>query len=231
MKNFLKLPQAEIFFSGLHDEEILLAAGGKPPAGFWFKEVAADKKIWAIDKGLEICQNCGILPEFLIGDFDSAKNSSVRQAENAGIKIERQPVEKDFTDTELALIRAEECGKDFAVLTGAFGGRADHFYNLLFVCAAANLKICIADEREILFFITGKDFAEVNFFQKPLAVSLLPIDEICGGVNLTGVRWELHDKKIFRNKSLSISNRPTSDKIKISVATGTLAVYFCFAEN
>ena len=121
-----------------------------------------------------------------------------------------------------------EAGKDFAILTGVFGGRTDHLYNLIFVCACQKIEICLADEREILFFLRGGNFAEINLLKKPEVISLLPIDKICEGVTLTGTRWELHDAKLFCNKSLSVSNRPTTDKIKISVETGKLAIYFCF---
>lgn len=35
------------------------------------------QKIIACDKGLEICQECDILPDLVIGDFDSAKTDIV----------------------------------------------------------------------------------------------------------------------------------------------------------
>ena len=214
----MKLPQCEILYTpAILGEEILLVAGGRSPAVDYFKTVAQGRKIFCVDKGIELCCTCNILPKILIGDFDSAENSALNWAIENKIPIERHPVEKDFTDTQLAL---ELLGENVsAIVTGIFGGRADHLFSNIFTCA--NYKnIFLADEREIIFYIRG--------FQKPFAVSLLPFTGICEGVTTENLHWELSNAALKQNFPNAVSNRAESSKIKISVRRGTLAIYFCF---
>ena len=118
--------------------------------------------------------------------------------------------------------------KNPAVITGTFGGRFDHLFSTIFSCGNSELKIFLADEREIIFFLKDNDVAEVKFFDKPFAISLLPISEVCDGVSIDNVRWQLSDAKLFQKIPNAVSNRLEGEKIKISVRSGTLAVYFAF---
>ena len=219
----MKLPQAD--FINVPNAEILLVAGGRRPNLNFFKTIAQGRKIFCIDKGIEICKECNILPEILIGDFDSAESAAVNWAIENKIPLKNYPVEKDFTDTQIAL---EILPKSIpAIVTGIFGGRFDHLFSNVFTCA--NYKnILLADEREIIFYVSGGESVEVNFFQMPLAVSLLPITETCEGVSTENLHWELSNatlKQIYPNAT---SNRADNSKIKISVERGTLAGYFVF---
>ncbi len=228
----MKLPQCEIFFTPkTFSEEILIASGGRKPSEKFFSEVAQNRKILAVDKGIEICHATKILPEILIGDFDSAEKNSFDWAIENKIPVERHPVDKDFTDLQLALNFAEKnYKKNSAVIVGTFGGRFDHLFSAIFSCANSDLKIFMADDREIIFFLKGEETAEVNFFHKPLAISLLPVSEICEGVTIDNVRWKLSDAKLFQKIPNAVSNRLEGEKIKISVRKGTLAIYFAFSE-
>lgn len=224
----MKLPQCEIFYP-TSAQEILFVSGGRIPSREFFLEVANGRKIFCIDKGIELCRACNIIPQVLIGDFDSAESSAVDWARAKNIPVEQYPVDKDLTDTQLALKRATEIfGEHVAILTGAFGGRFDHLYSTIFTCAAANQKIFLADEREIIFYLRGGESAEIKFFQTPLAVSLLPITSTCAGVTIKNVRWELDGATLTQNFPYAVSNRVASDKISVGVEIGTLAIYFCF---
>jgi len=224
----MKLPQCEIFFNGKFKnwkDEKLLVAGGRTPNRKYFSKIAQGRKILAIDKGIEICRAENILPELLIGDFDSAENSAVAWSKENKVPVKRYPVDKDFTDTQLALELVE--GK-IVLLTGIFGGRLDHLFSNVFTCANSNLKIVLADEQEIIFFLQGAESVEVNFFEKPLAISLLPVSEVCEGVSINNVRWKLENAKLFQKIPSAISNRLEGDKIKLNLHAGTLAIYFVF---
>ena len=226
----MKLPQCEIIFTPeIFEDKILFVNGGRTPDKNFFTELAQDRKIFCVDKGIEICHATNILPEILIGDFDSAEKISVDWAVENKIPTEVHPVDKDFTDLQLALDFAEKnYKKNSAVITGTFGGRVDHLFSTIFTCANSELKICLADEQEIIFFLKDNEVAEINFFKKPFAISLLPISETCEGVNLNNVHWQLENKKLLQKIPNAISNRLEGDKIKISLDAGILAVYFAF---
>ena len=225
------LPQCEIKGQGTRDkeQEILFVSGGRPPSREFFLSVAGGRKIFAVDKGVEVCRACAVVPNFLIGDFDSAENSAVEWARAKNIPVEKYPADKDLTDTQLALNRAAEIfGEHVALLTGCFGGRFDHLYSTIFTCAAIDRKIFLADEREIVFYLRGGESTEINFFRKPLAVSLLPMTEICAGVTTKNLHWELDGATLTQNFPNATSNRLDADKISVSVGRGTLAVYAYF---
>ncbi len=222
------LPQCEI--DSITAQEILFVAGGRAPSREFFLNVASGRKIFAVDKGIELCKACEVAPNFLIGDFDSAETSAVEWAHAKNIPVEKYPADKDFTDTQLTLRRAIEIfGEHVALLTGVFGGRFDHLYSNIFTCAAINRKIFLADEREVIFYLRGGESAEIKFFQKPLAVSLLPMTNTCESVMTKNLHWELDGATLTQNFPNATSNRADSDKISVSVGRGTLAIYFCFA--
>ena len=221
-------PQCEIFYRE-SAQEILFISGGRVPNVDWFKEVADGRKIFCIDKGVEICRACEVIPNFFIGDFDSADGDSVKWAREKNIPVEKYPADKDFTDTQLALSRAAEIfGEHVAILTGGFGGRFDHLYSTIFTCAALSRKIILADEREIIFYLRGGEGTTISFFKKPLAVSLLPMTSSCAGVTTKNLHWELNAATLTQNFPNAISNRAEDNKISVSVKSGTLAIYFCF---
>ena len=220
----MKVPQCELL--NIPNADILIVAGGRLPNADYFVSLAQGRKIFAVDKGIEICRACNILPETLIGDFDSAESTALDWAVVNNVKTVRHPVEKDFTDTQLALELLPQ--NISTIVTGIFGGRFDHLYSNVFTCA--NYKnIVLADEREIVFYIRGGESATVNFFQIPMAVSLLPVTEICEGVTTENLHWELSNATLKQNLPYAISNRAENPEIKISIESGILAVYFCFS--
>ena len=226
----MKFPQCEIFDSSTA-QEILFVTGGRVPSREFFLEISSGRKIFCVDKGIELCRACELVPNFLIGDFDSANQFAVEWARKKNIPVEKYPADKDFTDTQLALNRATEIfGKHVAILTGCFGGRFDHLYSTIFTCAALDRKIFLADEREIIFYLRGGESVDVKFFKKPLAVSLLPITSTCRGVTTKNLHWELDGATLTQNFPNATSNRIDDDKIFLSVGSGTLAIYFCFNE-
>ena len=165
------------------------------------------------------------MPEILIGDFDSADKNFVDWAIAKKIPTEKYPVEKDFTDLQLALNKFD---KNFtAIVTGIFGGRFDHLFSNIFTCA--NYKnIFLADDHEIIFYLHDNESAKIIFHDKPQVISLLPITETCEGVSINNVRWQLDNAKLFQNIPNAVSNKILSDKITVSNSIGTLAIYFYF---
>ena len=75
----------------------------------------------AADAGYRVCQTAGVVPDVILGDFDSM------EAPKAGDRIVRLPVEKDDTDTLAAVKLGLERGcTDFYLYGGTGGKRLDH---------------------------------------------------------------------------------------------------------
>ena len=225
----MRFPQCELALTTA--QEILFVGGGRSPSRQFFLSIAGGRKIFCVDKGIDLCKACGVVPNFLLGDFDSANQSAVSWARAKGVSVESYPADKDFTDTQLALSRAVEIfGEHAAILTGAFGGRVDHLYSTIHTCAALNRAIVLADEREIIFYLHGGEEATIKFFKTPLAVSLLPMTSTCRGVTTKNLHWELDGATLTQDFPNATSNRIEHDEIFISVGGGTLAIYLCFDE-
>ena len=75
----------------------------------------------AADAGYLACRQAGVVPDLLLGDFDS-----MDQPEDFD-RVRRMPVEKDDTDTMLAVKTGLEqgCG-EFYLYGGTGGKRLDH---------------------------------------------------------------------------------------------------------
>lgn len=226
----LILPQLVYSSSKLKNlSEVILISGGRKPNLEWFNEVKLNRPIYCVDHGIDFCRESGTVPELLIGDLDSAASESVQWAIDNEVNIERHPVDKDFTDTQLSLNRVNE--NSFAIITGTFGGRLDHLFSTLFTCANSNKKNCLADDREVVIFADAGENVSIDFKIRPLALSLLPMSDICRGVTIDGVHWPLASADLKQSTPNAISNRVESNSINISVKEGKLAVYLCFVEG
>ena len=226
----LILPQLEYTSSKFKNlSEVILISGGRKPNLEWFNEVKLNRPIYCVDHGIDFCRESGTVPELLIGDLDSAASESIQWAIDNGVNIERHPIDKDFTDTQLALDKINE--NSFAIITSTFGGRLDHLFSTLFTCANSNIKSCLADDREIVIFADAGENVSIEFKIKPLALSLLPMTDTCKGVTIDGVHWPLQSADLKQSTPNAISNRVESKIINISVKDGKLAVYMCFVEG
>jgi len=85
---------------------------------------AADLVV-AADGGGRFLAAAGVVPDALVGDFDSLDEEAVAAAGRRGARVVRHPVRKDQTDGELAVDEALREGAGELVLAGALGA-LDH---------------------------------------------------------------------------------------------------------
>lgn len=230
-KNLLNLPQVTAALSHtLPDSFPLLISGGRTPSAAWLQKTfhLNPQEIWAIDKGLEICQKLNLLPVQLLGDGDSAQPSAWAWAAGHEVPISRYHKAKDYTDTQLALQKAADAGHSFVLLTGCFGGRLDHLYSNVMSAAQAPLRCILADEQEILFYLKDGEKLRLELKAKAEALSLLPLSQACHGVSTTGLHWPLDKATLLQAKADATSNWVDSEEITIELQQGLLGVYLTF---
>jgi thiamine pyrophosphokinase len=102
----------------------LIAPLGFPPPGACYVACA--------DGGYAFAAAEGIVPDIVIGDFDSLAPEFLREMEEKGIKAQRHPREKDDTDTMLCVKHGLALGFSAFTLVGGLGGEFSH--------TAANLQ-------------------------------------------------------------------------------------------
>ena len=226
-----KLPQftAEVILPKQYNETKLVVAGGRTPEVAWLNEVAATKKLYCADKGIEVCLQANLVPTALFGDGDSGSKDAYEKAQTLGTKVETFPVEKDDTDLQLVLQNLE--GSDL-ICTGVWGGRFDHLYSnvfsLLSYKEAHQVQVILADEKEAMLLVTAKEAVKISLHKKVKALSLLPLSEV-NKVTLKNVRWELQEAELKLLHPYAISNIP-QEEFTFECLDGKIGLYLCFEE-
>ena len=208
---------------------ISIVSGGPADPAFVasYLEIFGSDIVIAADKGLDTCVRAGIVPDIVLGDYDSTgMRGRIDEMRQSGAYVEVYPAEKDFTDTEAAVMCALRKGAEEIVILGATGGRLDHFLANLDLCLIPlrrGVKCTIADERnEIMLLDSGITLR--SEYTAGRYVSLLPFtDHVCG-VTLTGMKYPLSDAWLVRGSSLGVSNEVTGETAGIDFTEGILVL-------
>ncbi len=203
----------------------VLICGGTLQATF-LKEILCqhqDAVVYAVDGGLAVADEAGVLPDYLVGDFDTAAEALVARYEGKCITIRHKP-EKDATDTELAIEDALERGAESIVLLGATGSRMDHTLanvHMLYKILQCGKRAWIVNENNRISmhrnsFSLKKDELFGTY------VSFLPFFGDVTGVTLKGVKYPLDGATLTAGTSLGVSNEAVKENIEVSFLTGYL---------
>ena len=207
----------------------LIITGGKMDLSFAGSFLGQEKfdKVIAVDAGLEAAKALGLEPDMIVGDFDTVRPKVLeyyRRKEH--IVWDTHQPEKDETDTELALIKAQATGCTEVVILGATGGRIDHMLgniHLLFPCLQKGIDAYILDSQNRVYLIDGEHtFKRDRLWGR--YISFLPLTEEVKGITLTGFKYPLQEKDIEIGTSLCISNELVGEEGTITCGDGVLIV-------
>ena len=197
----------------------VIFAGG-PEVGEPCLPVPEDAYIICADSGLRRAEQFGLMPDLVLGDFDSL--GAVPQ----NLPHMTVPVEKDDTDTMLAARVALEKGYRDIRIYGAFGGRLDHtlanIQTLAFLTANGAEAILVG-ARDIVRMQTGGTVRQYPR-REDFTFSVFAYSAECTGVTLRGVYYPLNGHTLRQDFPLGVSNRITEDFAEVSAETGTLLV-------
>jgi thiamine pyrophosphokinase len=176
------------------------------------------------DGGLRHTFNEGIMPSIAIGDFDSVSPQILDFYEKRGVRIEKYPPEKDFTDLELAIKFAVGLEPEEILIFGCIGTRIDHTFaamNTLMRAESAGVRGYIMDNHNKIALI--KDRIYIHGKRGDL-VSLMPFTEEVQGITTKGLKYELDNFNMKIGVSLGVSNELIGDTAEISLKKGYLFV-------
>ncbi len=182
--------------------------------------------ILACDRGYAWCKREGIVPDLILGDFDSYAGALPAQ-----IPALRYPVEKDDTDTMLAVRRAKERGFDHVRLCCCFGGRLDHLLSnveTLHYAAALGMEAEAADENNDLRVLRPGSYTIP--YREGWSLSLIALTEQVTGLTIRGAKYEVENAVLRKPTTLGQSNAFVTD-VKLSFESGMLAVVSCRLED
>lgn len=177
--------------------------------------------ILAADAGYELCLRLGIQPTQLLGDFDSMEQP--KDFEN----VVRLPVEKDDTDTMLAIKAGLSQGCKEFYFYGATGGkRMDH--------TIANLQSLLylrrhgahgwAYDDDFVWTVIENETLTVDKCVEWGLLSIFALGERAEGVTEQGMQYALNDGEVSNAYPFGVSNHILEERAVVSVKNGTLLV-------
>lgn len=177
------------------------------------------------DGGYDTALKLGVVPDLVVGDFDSAQKRPP-----ASLRTLVLPVEKDVTDTMFAALKGLAKGLRDFVLLGCLGGpRFDHslasIETLLYLRDHGAWGF-LADERTKVFLLREEKLRITKL--KGATVSVFPYGCPTCTVSYTGLQYPLTRGSLTVGGLLmGVSNSIVSDDAEIKVHSGTalVAVY------
>jgi thiamine pyrophosphokinase len=196
----------------------------------WSAGVSA---VVAADGGLVPARRLGIAVDALVGDLDSVAGPDLETAVRDGTAVLRADVDKDESDTELALLEAVRRGATRITVLGAFGGpRLDHALAnvwLLAHPALARIEVTLLDARWRLSLVTAPG-PEGETVERRLPgevgglVSLLPHGGDVTGITTHGLRYPLLDEPLSVGPARGLSNVRIGPDAGVEVRAGRLLI-------
>jgi thiamine pyrophosphokinase len=188
------------------------------------KAIASADLILAADSGAIIALAYGCTPALIVGDFDSLTLSE-DDLVKMGSQLVRAEVEKNETDTELAIQVALEHGAERITILGGIGGeRFDHaMANILLLAGFETIPIRIVDGPATCWLLRGPGSTTIEGQVGDL-LSLLPLTGEAVGVRTTDLYYPLYGETLYFGKPRGVSNVLTSEHVSVSLERGLLLV-------
>ena len=185
------------------------------------------QNIIAGDRGLEALYQLKIIPNHVVGDFDSVSPEILEfYKQQPQIIFHKFNAEKDNTDTDIAVKLAIQLKSSMITILGALGKRMDHALaniHILKDALEANIPCQIIDAHNRIYLInTEKTLEKDQVYGK--YISLIPLTSSVEGLTLTGFKYPLNHYTLPIGVSLGISNEMIEDIAHIEMEKGILIV-------
>ena len=187
-------------------------------------------RLIAADRGLEFFLDYLILPDVVIGDFDSLSEDGknfleMQKGEGKVVEVVRLRPEKDDSDTQSAMNYAIQNGAKEIVILGVTGNRVDHLmanFGLLILAQKQDTEVALADRYNYMKLIpSGTILKKAEQFGK--YVSFFPLGGDVTGLTLEGFKYPLDKYHLTTADSgLTVSNEISEEYAKVTYESGTL---------
>lgn len=205
-------PRAVVFVDGVYGD----------PA--WYCALAKNADILlAADGGAGFLAGQGLMPQAVVGDFDSLDDDVAGALEAAGVELVRHPVHKDVTDGELAVEEALRRGAGEVLLAGATGA-LDHTLGHLAILRGLEARgvaaRLVAPDLGVAILAAPADVTLAA--PAGVRVSLAPADDDVV-VSLSGLEYPLDHGRLPADACLGLGNHVTTGSgARIVVHTGSV---------
>lgn len=210
---------------------IIFAAGKYGKKEYYRNIITSDDFLLCADGGANFAYSLGLVPNLVLGDFDSIAPDVQKLLENEGCPFVKYPAEKDESDLELALEHALRIKPEEIIIFGALGGRIDHALANIFLLETAvppELSFSLRDEGLAIYLFNESLVLEGN---KGDILSLLPLSEKAENVRTEGLSYPLKGEVLYRNQTRGLSNIFVSEKVMITISAGKIIAIHSFEQK
>ncbi len=199
------------------------------------KTITDEDYLIAVDGGVKHVLKLGLVPQVVIGDFDSTPLLLQKKLKkmckgliNQTPTLIKYPKKKNKTDFELAIDLCLERNFHEIIIFGILGDRIDHLMANIFLLTKTqteneSIKIKVVEGNKEIFIlnkvitINGKIGDEI---------SIIPVSEKLDGITTNGLGYRLNNETLLFGSTRGISNVLNKISAKITVADGiALAVH------
>ena len=210
------------------DKRAVIIAGGEINDDLALSFVQKDSCIIAADRGLVFLSEHDIVPDLIVGDFDSAPEETRRRflASHPGIEVREYNWEKDYTDLEIAAAAAADRGAREIVILGATGTRLDHMIGGIQTLALLLDRGCRGIIVDPCNRVTLHDepFTIRRESQWGKYVSLFAWGGPVTGITLKGFHFPMENGTLTNSGTLAISNQIEESEGQVFFESGRLLV-------
>lgn len=184
----------------------------------------------AADGGAAHVLAVGLVPDLVVGDFDSLAPGDRARLEALGVELLVAAPDKDESDMELCLLSALERGATHITIVGALGlARPEHGLANLLLLADPRLDgvdVEIAGRGSRIWRIGTPDGPAEAVIEGDAGdfVSLFPLETAVEGVTTVGLRFPLADETLPLGPSRGLSNELTTGSARVATRRGRLIV-------
>ncbi len=187
-------------------------------------------RLVAADGGAAHVLAAGLVPDVVVGDFDSLATADRERLESLGVELRVATPDKDESDMELCLFAALEGGRTHVTIVGALGlVRPEHSVANLLLLADPRLDgvdVVIAGRGSRIFrtgIVDGPGAATIEGEPGDF-VSLFGLDTVVEGVATVGLRFPLVDEALPIGPSRGLSNELIGRRASVTTSRGRLLV-------
>lgn len=202
-----------------------IISGGALDEEFTLSQIERQEKrlIIGVDRGVEFLYRHKILPDYIVGDFDSLQDEIVHYyKEQTKVPIREFNPVKDASDTEIAVRLGITLGCDRMVILGATGGRIDHLWanvQTLMIPFKAGVEAEILDPLNRIRLIGGETHLtrETSYGKY---FSVFPLGETVFNFSIRGAKYPLDHHTLTPYDSLCVSNEIEGEEAVIDFPEG-----------
>ncbi len=175
--------------------------------------------IIAADGGYKYLQRMNIVPDIVLGDFDSLGQ------EPNHTNVRAYPPEKDDTDLMLAVKYGMEQGFKIFCIFGCMGGRTDH-------TIATMQTLCYILNHGCFGYVFGENSVVTGVHNGQMffgtgrsgTISVFSYGGKSEGVDIKGLRYTMENGTILSDVPIGVSNEFVGTPASVSVKKGTLII-------